>query len=54
MPPKLMAMYVDLAFSAEAFKRLIKYRMTDQFRPLATPIDSPLGTSSWLDGLMVV
>jgi len=46
-------MYVDLAFSAEAFKRLIRYRMTDQFRPLTTPIDYPQGEASWLDGLLV-
>ncbi|WP_142685416.1 hypothetical protein [Chitinophaga polysaccharea] len=46
-------MYVDLAFSAEAFKRLIRYRMTDQFRPLTTPMGYPQGTSSWLDRLLV-
>lgn len=46
-------MYVNLAFSAEAFKKLIKYRITDQFRPLIIPIDYPEGERSWLDGLIV-
>ena len=46
-------MYCQMSFSPESFQRLIKYRIADLFRPLATPINFPQNAPSWLDGVIV-
>ena len=47
-------MIINVAFSSEAFKRLIRFRVADQFRPLVRPINDPEGDTSWIDGLKVL
>jgi hypothetical protein len=46
-------MYCQISFSADSFAQLIKYRIADLFRPLATPVPWPGTTQSWLDGVIV-
>jgi hypothetical protein len=46
-------MFVQIAFSAESFERLIKYRIADLYRPLPTPVASPKNSKSWFDGMLV-
>ena len=45
-------MFCQLAFSGQAFERLIKYRIADLFRPLSDTVDHK-GQKSWLDGMLV-
>ena len=45
-------MFCQLAFSGQAFERLIKYRIADLFRPLSDTVDQK-GQKSWLDGMLV-
>jgi hypothetical protein len=42
-----------MSFSLDSLERLLKYRIADSFRPLATPVDFPANDKSWLDGLLV-
>jgi hypothetical protein len=46
-------MNCEIAFSAESFGRLIKYRVADSFRPLVAPVNYPQNKQSWLDGVLV-
>lgn len=46
-------MYLELAYSPDAFARLIKFRITQAFLPTTQPLDYPVGSQSWLDGLVV-
>ena len=46
-------MFCQIAFSAESFERLIKYRIADQYRPLSAPVLLRRSQSSWLDGFLV-
>jgi hypothetical protein len=50
---KEVIMYINLAFSGDAFERLIKYRLVEEFRPLPFPIEHPQNTWNWLDGVTV-
>ncbi len=46
-------MYCQLAFSAETFEKIIKYRIVDSFRPLTFSVPYPSNQQSWLDGIKV-
>jgi len=46
-------MYFQMSFSAAAFARMIRYRVAEQFRPLAEPVGFPEKAHSWLDGMLV-
>jgi hypothetical protein len=46
-------MDLQIAFSGGAFKKLIRYRIVDGFRPATSPVNYPLNTQSWLDGIIV-